>query len=169
MWYNPNPVSLNHITCNQIVNNVPKFLYGSEVALGAPWFRTWDHVMALRVFCLMRIRNKRNLANNIWRLKQLLSNTHLETSRLYLLLHPSCHRPLFPVRDRSGNNFLKHCFQQWWVLFNTLVEDAFINVTTDCKTIHRKLQRNKNIQPTAPNCTLNQGENTPEYNQMWTS
>lgn len=53
--------------------------------------------------------------------------------------------------------------------FHTLEERGFQNVTTDCKTIHRKLQRDKNIQPTAPNCTLNQEENTPEYNQMWTS
>lgn len=168
MRYNPNSVSLNHITCNQIVNNVPKFLYGSEVALGAPWFRTWDHAMALRVFCLMRIRNKRNLANNIWRLKQLLSNTHLETSRLYLLLHPSCHRPLFPVRDQA-TTFWIIAFNNGECFSTHLKKDAFINVTTDCKTKHRKLQRDKNIQPTAPNCTLNQEENTPEYNQMWTS
>lgn len=53
--------------------------------------------------------------------------------------------------------------------FHTLEERSFQNVTTDCKTIHRKLQRDKNIQPTAPNGTLNQEENTPEYNQMWTS
>lgn len=36
MRYNPNSVSLNQITCNQIVNNVLKFLHGAEVALGAP-------------------------------------------------------------------------------------------------------------------------------------
>lgn len=118
MRYNPIPVSLNQITCNQIVNNVPKFLYGSEVALGAPWFRTRDHAMALRVFCLMIITNKRNLVNSIWRLKQLLSNTHLETSRLYLL-YLSCYKPLFPVRNRAtifrdiASNY-GECFSHTW-------------------------------------------------------